>query len=107
MPEWLNILLRSIGSLIVLFFLTKWLEKKQLSEMNVFEYITCFVIGSIVAFVATELDGSVFHGLIAAGVWFVIPFAFELLSLKSKTSRNITQGKVRYLFKTVKLWRTI
>ncbi|WP_188454587.1 DUF421 domain-containing protein [Virgibacillus oceani] len=103
MPEWLNILLRSIGSLIVLFFLTKWLGKKQLSEMNVFEYITGIVIGSIVAFVATDLDGSVFHGLIAAGVWFVIPFAVEQVSLKNKTFRNITQGKSTILIQDGKI----
>ncbi|WP_099158833.1 DUF421 domain-containing protein [Virgibacillus ndiopensis] len=93
MPEWINILLRSTGSLVILFLFTKWLGKKQLSEMNVFEYITGIVIGSIVAFIAADLDGNVFHGLLALSVWFIIPFAAEFLSQKSKTFRNIIEGK--------------
>ena len=103
MPEWLNIVIRSITSLVVLFFFTKWLGKKQLSEMNVFEYITGIVIGSIVAFIATDIDGSLVHGFIALFLFFIIPFAAEFISLKSRSFRNFTEGKSAILIQDGKI----
>lgn len=93
MPEWLNIIIRSFILLVVLFLITKWLGKKQLSEMNIFEYITGIVIGSLVAMFAADIDSNLAHGFAALFVWFVIPLAVDFFSQKSKTFRNLIQGK--------------
>src|SRR5690625_3793227 len=93
MPEWLVIVLRSISLLIVLFFFTKWLGKKQISQLNIFEYITGIVLGGIVALHSIDLKSNIFYCLIAMLVWFLIPLLVDYISLKSKTFREFTQGK--------------
>src|SRR5690625_1037614 len=93
MPDWIEIILRSLLLLVVLFFITKWLGKKQLSEMNIFEYITGIVLGGIVAIHTTMTNIPLIYGFIAMGVWFIIPYLADILSLKSKTLRNILQGQ--------------
>lgn len=93
MPDWLIVVLRSISLLIVLFFFTKWLGKKQISQLNIFEYITGIVLGGIVALHSIDLKTNIFYGLVAMFVWFIIPFLVDFASLKSKTFRDFTQGK--------------
>ncbi|WP_376450849.1 hypothetical protein, partial [Streptomyces sp. NPDC056309] len=64
MPEWLDIAVRSAFFVVVLFFITKWLGKKQISELSFFEYVTGISIGSIGAEVAMGLERNIFHGVI-------------------------------------------
>ena len=92
MPEWLTILLRSFSLVVVLFLITKWLGKKQMSELNIFEYISGIVLGSIVAIHSIDTSINYIYGFLAILVWFLIPFLMEQISLKSKTFRNLTQG---------------
>ncbi len=47
MPEWLDIAVRSVLFVAVLFFITKGLGKKQISELTFFEYVTGISIGNI------------------------------------------------------------
>lgn len=103
MPEWLNIIIRSFTLLVVLFLITKWLGKKQLSEMNIFEYITGIVIGSIVAMFAADIETNLSHGFAALFIWFAIPLAVEFIALKSKTFRDLTQGKATVLIQDGKI----
>lgn len=93
MPEPIIIVIRSISLLIVLFFLTKWLGKKQLAQLSIFEYITGIVLGSIVAFLSVDLNSNIGYGFLALFIWFIIPFLTEYLSLKSKTIRNFVKGE--------------
>ncbi|WP_284139304.1 MULTISPECIES: DUF421 domain-containing protein [unclassified Virgibacillus] len=93
MPEWTTILLRSFSLVIVLFFITKWLGKKQISQLSIFEYISGIVLGGIVAIHSSTTEYPFMYGLLAMLVWFIIPFIVELISLKSKSFRNFTQGK--------------
>jgi len=93
MPAWIEIVLRSSLLLITLFFMTKALGKKQLSQLSVFDYITGIVLGGIVALHSFDTDLNILHGLIAMLVWFIIPLFLEFLSLKNKAVRNFIQGE--------------
>ncbi|MEH7237176.1 DUF421 domain-containing protein [Bacillus sp. JJ1562] len=93
MPDWISIAVRSLVLLIVLFFLTKWLGKKQISQLSFFEYINGITIGSIAAEVSTGLDRHFSHGLIGMGVWFAVPFIMGFISLNSKIVRDFAEGK--------------
>lgn len=103
MPTWLEIALRSIVLVAILFFLTKWLGKKQLSEMSVFEYISGIVLGSIAAIFSFDLRLNLLYGFISMFIWFLIPFLVEYVSLKSKTFRDFTQGKSAVLIQNGKI----
>lgn len=93
MPEPLMIVVRSLSLLFILFLLTKWLGKKQLAQLSVFEYVTGIVLGSIVAFYTVDTKSNIGYGLIALFIWFIVPFSLEYLSLKSKTIRKFIKGE--------------
>src|SRR5699024_4431137 len=105
MPGWVEILIRSVVFLIVLFLITKGLGKKQMSQLNIFQYITGIVIGSIVAIHVTDATTNPVYGILALAVWFLIPLAVEFLSLKSKRFRNIVQGKGTVLIQNGKIMK--
>lgn len=47
MPDWIEIALRTLLAMGVLFVLTKMLGKRQVSQLSLFEYITGITIGSL------------------------------------------------------------
>jgi len=93
MADWLNILLRSISLVFILFFITKWMGKKRIRQLSIFDYITGFVLGSLAAIITLNPKLNFFSGVLAIFVWFIISFIFDFLSLKSKTIRNFIEGK--------------
>ncbi len=103
MADWLQILLRSFSLVIILFFVTKWLGKKRIRQLSIFDYITGFVLGSVVALISLETSINYFYGVMAIFVWFIVPFAFDFLSLKSKTIRNFIEGRSTVIIKDGKI----
>lgn len=103
MPDWLNIVIRSVGALVYLFILTKIVGKRQLRQLTYIEYIVGISIGSIAAFMATEMDGPLYHSLIAMGIFAIFPMLSEWFSLKSKVVRDLVEGKATILIKEGKI----
>ncbi|WP_312116741.1 DUF421 domain-containing protein [Brevibacillus reuszeri] len=103
MPDWLNIVVRSIGALLYLLLLTKILGKRQIKQLTYIEYIVGITIGSIAAFMATEMDGAIYHSLIAMAIFAIFPILMEWLSLKSKILRDFFEGKSTVLIKEGKI----
>ncbi|GGA87609.1 DUF421 domain-containing protein [Ornithinibacillus halotolerans] len=103
MPDWIQITIRAVSLLVILFFFTKWLGMKQLSQLNIFEYITGIVLGGIVAIHVSTLDSPIYFAVISMFIWFIIPYLVEQLSLKSKTFRDFTQGKSRVVIQNGKI----
>lgn len=103
MPVWLQIMVRSLVTLVILFFLTRILGKKQISQLTFFEYILGITLGDFAGFISTDIEKNYFHGLIALGVWFIVPYSVELLSLKSLKLRVWLEGKSRVLVKEGKV----
>ncbi|WP_085520969.1 DUF421 domain-containing protein [Tuberibacillus sp. Marseille-P3662] len=103
MPEWINILLRSLFIFVVLFVMTKGLGKKQLTHLTFFEYITGITIGSIAAAISMDIESNLFHGLISMVVWALVPLAFSVWSLKSKSFRDVVEGKGTIFIKDGKI----
>ncbi|MFP6334058.1 DUF421 domain-containing protein, partial [Bacillus subtilis] len=103
MPEWLDIAVRSALFVALLFFITKWLGKKQISELTFFEYVTGISIGNIGAEVTIGLERNIFHGIIGIVIFAAIPFFAGLISLKSKRFRNFIEGKATVFIKDGKI----
>ena len=55
MSDFLNICFRTILVLIILFFITKMMGKKQISELNFFDYVVGITIGSIAADISLDI----------------------------------------------------
>ncbi|MGE7274440.1 DUF421 domain-containing protein [Brevibacillus panacihumi] len=103
MPDWLDIVIRSFVAFAYLFILTKIIGKRQIRQITYIEYIVGISIGSIAAFMATEIDGPIYHSLIALTIFALFPVLLEWLSLKSKKVRNIVQGNATILIKDGKI----
>ncbi|WP_148358972.1 DUF421 domain-containing protein [Peribacillus simplex] len=103
MPDWIEILLRSLFFLIVLFVITKVLGKKQLSQLSFFEYVTGITIGNVGAELATKVEGNIIHGVLSILVFAIAPFIAGSISLKSKTFRDLVEGKASVFIKDGKV----
>jgi len=87
-----DIFARSMISFVVLFLLAKLMGKKQISQLNFFDYAVGITIGSIAAAFSTDDRIKYSHGLIALVVWGFIPIAIAYLTLKSIHFRRFFGG---------------
>ena len=86
MSDVIQVILTALLSLLVLFLLTKLMGNKQVSQLNMFDYIVGISIGSIAAEMATELEelqrpaiAMVVYGLVAAAMVFLLIADVRLL----------------------------
>ncbi|MGZ4030888.1 MAG: DUF421 domain-containing protein [Tumebacillaceae bacterium] len=103
MPEWLNIIFRSLVSIVFVFILTKLIGKRQLSQMTFFEYTVGIALGDLAAIIADDLDGPLYKGILAMSVYAVFPILLGWMALKSKVIRNFVEGKATVLIRDGKI----
>lgn len=103
MPDWLDIIVRSITFILILFLITKILGKKQISQLSFFEYVNGITIGSIGAEVVTGLEQSVYLGILSIVTFAAIPLLAGFISLKSKPFRNFVEGRGTIFIKDGKI----
>lgn len=103
MPLWLEIGLRTLCAVVVLFFMTKLLGKRQVSQLSFFEYLTGITIGSLVAYISLDHEANWYLGLIALGVWVACSLLIEYWQLKSKKARDFIDFKATVLIKDGKI----
>lgn len=82
----------SILSLILIFAVTKALGNKQVSQMNMFDYVMGITVGSIAAELATELENPM-QPIVAIVVYGLIGFLIAYLTMKSIKLRMWITGK--------------
>ncbi|MBQ0038534.1 MAG: DUF421 domain-containing protein [Clostridiales bacterium] len=92
MPDILQVVTTAFVSLAVLFLLTKLMGNKQVSQMNMFDYIVGITIGSIAAEMATELE-TPWHPAAAMVVYALLAVLISLATDKSLTARRLLTGK--------------
>ncbi|KAA1191479.1 MULTISPECIES: DUF421 domain-containing protein [Paenibacillus] len=103
MPEWLEVVVRTLFAVVVLFFLTKLLGKRQVSQLSFFEYITGITVGSLAAYISLDTDKYWHLGLIALIVWVACSLGIEWLQMKSKKARDFIDFKSTVLIKDGKI----
>jgi uncharacterized membrane protein YcaP (DUF421 family) len=93
MPQGLIVLIRSTFSFFTLFVLTRVMGRRQISQLNFFDYVNGITIGSIAATLATDISREslpTFIGLLAYTFWVLF---LNLLEEKNRTLRRIINGK--------------
>ncbi|MBP2239568.1 uncharacterized membrane protein YcaP (DUF421 family) [Cytobacillus eiseniae] len=103
MSEWSHIIVRSFLLLFFLFFITKILGKKQISQISFFEYISGITIGSIAGEVIMGIDNNMWYGIVAILIFGGITYLVDLLSLKSNSFRDFVEGKGTIFIKDGKI----
>ncbi|MFC4098157.1 DUF421 domain-containing protein [Paenibacillus xanthanilyticus] len=97
MPDWLEAAIRTLTAIVILFFLTKMLGKRQVSQLSVFEYMTGITIGSLAAYVSINLSTPWYLGLVSLVVWVSFSYGMEFAQMKSKRVRAFVEGKATVL----------
>lgn len=97
MPHWLEIAFRTLLALVVLFIITKFLGKRQISQLSLFEYITGISIGNIAGYISIDTDTEWYVGLVSLAVWAAASVGAEKLTIHSKKARDIIDGKAAVL----------
>lgn len=93
MHEVINIILRTVLVLILIFLLFKIMGKKQVSQMSMFDYITGITIGSIVADISLDIEKNLIAGIVCLLIYCFTDLLLSHLSLKSIKLRNFFNGK--------------
>lgn len=105
MKDIITVITRTILVLIILFFLFKLMGKKQVSQMNMFDYITGITLGSIVADISLDIEKNLLAGIICILIYVITSIVISSLSLKGYTLRNILNGKEELLIQDGKINR--
>ena len=90
----LRAFLVALFSIIALFLLTKMIGNKQVSQMNMFDYVNGISIGSIAANLAVaDKPKKFFIVLVAMVTYALFAFGISLMTIKSVKLRRILSGK--------------
>ena len=100
-----NVALTSIGSIVALFLLTKLMGNKQMSELNMFDYITGITIGSIAAEMATALESDFAKPLLSMAIYALAATVISLVASGSVRARRLINGRSIVLCKDGELYK--
>lgn len=92
MSDFLNICFRTILVLIILFFITKMMGKKQISELNFFDYVVGITIGSIASDISLDIEKNMIAGIAALFIYGFISYIISFVSIKSIWARRFFIG---------------
>ena len=100
---YLLILGKGITSIVVLFILSKVMGRKQVSQLNVFDYIIGISIGSNAAEMTLNNEIDFFEGVFAISIYAVFAYLITLLTNKSIIARRLLIGCPTVLIEDGKL----
>lgn len=83
---------RALFSLVTLFFITKMIGKKQVSELSLFDYVISISIGNFAAEMTMNLDSQVLNGFISVAIFGIIATLVSVLTMKSVILRRFFMG---------------
>ena len=103
--ELLDVTIRAILSLVTLFFITKLIGKKQVSELSLFDYVIGISIGNFAAEMTINLESQEANGILAVLIFGLVAYIVSKLTMKSIKIRRffigvptliIQNGKILY-----------
>ncbi len=92
MPTTRDVLLQSVFSFIVLFILARILGKRQVAQLNFFDYIVSITVGDIAA--SWSLDNiKGIHAISSLAIWAGLSLIVSLIQRKSYKGRIFLDGR--------------
>ena len=101
----IKIISLSLGSLVILFLLTKLMGNREISQLTMFDYIVGITIGSIAAEMSTSLENNFVEPVVAMLIYGVVSFSISFFTCKSLNMRRFFTGKAKILLDNGKLYR--
>ena len=90
--ETLLVIGRTFLVLIILFTITKCMGKKQVSQMNIYDYLIGITIGSIAADISLDIEKDLIAGCVCLILYGISQIAVTYLTLKNIRIRRIFSG---------------
>lgn len=90
--EILLVIFRTVFLLIILFVMTKLMGKKQLSQMNLYDYLIGITIGNIVAEVSLDVEKNFLGGIISLSIYCLSSVIVTYFSMKNLGFRKFFNG---------------
>src|SRR5574344_344034 len=88
----LEVILRSIISLIILFIMTRLLGKRQVSQLTLFDYVIGISIGNFASEMSINLEANMLNSAVAVIVFGLCAFVISYSTMKSIFLRNVITG---------------
>ena len=102
--NFLKLCITAIGSFGTLFLIAKLIGRKQIAQLDFFDYITGITVGSIAAEMATELNET-WKPLTAIAIYGIITLLLSIVSNKFQRMRKYLNGTPTILMNRGKLYR--
>ena len=93
MHDFVSVIYLSVGSILVMFLLTKMMGYRQMSQLSMFDYINGITIGSIAAEMALSEKDDFYQPLTAMVIYGLAAVVLSLASSKSMLARRVIIGK--------------
>ena len=87
-----KVVIRCIVAMTTLFFMTKLLGKKQVSELSLFDYVVGISIGNFASEMAINLEAEFFNSMLAIIVFGILAYFISILTIKSLKLRKFFVG---------------
>lgn len=105
MESWdiLEMILRTTGSFFILLVMTRFMGRKQLSQLTFFNYITGIALGAIAADMASNSNTNYLNGLTSLIWWTLLAILLAYISMKSPKARIIIDGQPKVVIRRGKI----
>ena len=90
--DFFMLIIKSFFSLFALFIFTNALGKKQINQLNMFDYVIGISIGNVVAEMTVNKEVVFLDGIIVMGMYSLISIVISFLTTKSIVLRRIISG---------------
>jgi len=101
--DFLMLIIKSVASLFFLFIFTNALGKKQINQLNMFDYVIGISIGNVVAEMTVNKEVAFFDGVIVMGMYSLVAITISYLTTKSIRLRRLISGTPTTLIENGKL----
>lgn len=96
--ELLKIIGLSLGSITILFTLTKIMGQREMSQLSIFDYFITITIGSIAAELSTSLEDNFIQPVIAMIIYALVTLTVSFLNTKYVKLRPFLSGRTLILY---------
>ena len=96
--EIIKIIGLSLGSITILFILTKIMGQREMSQLSIFDYFITITIGSIAAEMSTSLENNFMQPVVAMIVYALITLTVSYLNIKFTKLRPFLSGRTLILY---------
>ncbi len=96
--EYIEIALAAIGTMVALFFFTKIMGNREMSQLSMFDYISSVTIGSIAGEMAVLSTESFWKPFVAMAIFSVFSMVISYSTCKSMKLRRFFEGHSLLLY---------